>query len=72
MDEKTLAALVTQVGEPSMGKFFIEILTIHVKISRMIDRQTLVTLSERLREAPAVVLLKHHVRVGRRRAETRR
>jgi predicted AAA+ superfamily ATPase len=35
----------------------LEILTEHVKISMMIERQILSVLSERLHEAPAVVLL---------------
>jgi predicted AAA+ superfamily ATPase len=38
-------------------RIIIEILTKHVKISMMIDRQTLSVVSERLHEAPAVVLL---------------
>ena len=57
MGKRTLGWLSILVSEPNIRELIIEILTLHVKITMMIDRQTLLTLSERLHEAPAVVLL---------------
>ena len=47
---------MTKAGAP-LGFINIEILKYRVKISRMINRQTLLTLTNRLHDSPAVVLL---------------